>query len=130
MISNVEFLRKISELADEDGRYAKEAYLFILAGLEYTLSQINERRHLTGQELSWGIASYARDQYGYLAKTVLYYWGIQKTNDFGEIVYLLIDKGLMGKTEEDQKEDFFDVFDFDMEFVWEKAKPTDFPERF
>ncbi len=130
MISNVEFLRKISEIAEKDGRYGKEAYLFILAGLEYTLSELKERRHLTGQELSWGIAAYARDQYGYLAKTVLNNWGIHKTNDFGEIVYLLIDNGLMGKTEEDRKEDFFDVFDFSKEFVWEKTKPTDFPERF
>jgi len=130
MISNIELLRKISQIAEEDGRFSKEAFVFILAALEYTISKLHERRHLTGEEFSWGIAEYVREQYGYLAKTVLNTWGITKTLDYGEIVYLMIDKGLMSKTENDRKEDFDKVYDFDEEFAWEKSKPKQFPERF
>ena len=130
MISNIELLRKIAKISEEDGRYHKESFLFILASLEYTLSNLNERRHLTGGELSKGIAEYAREQYGYLAKTVLNNWGLHYTLDYGEIVYLLINSGLMNKTEEDKLEDFADAYDFDKEFAWDKSKPKHFPERF
>lgn len=126
MISNLQLLRKITDIAEKDGRYCKEAFIFILAALEYTLSHLSERRHLTGQEFSKGIAGYAREQYGYLARTVLAHWGITSTRDYGEIVYLLIDIGLMSKTEEDTIEDFFDVYDFAKEFDWPNTKPTDF----
>ena len=130
MISNIEMLKKITDLAEMDGRYRKEAFMFILASLEYTLSKLKKRRHLSGQEFSKGIAEYAREQYGYLAKTVLNNWGITRTIDYGEIVYILIDFGLMSKTEDDKKEDFCDVYDFNDEFAWKKTKPKEFPERF
>ena len=125
MITNLELLKKITDLAEKDGRYRKEAFIFILAALEYTLSKLSERRHLTGQEFSKGIAEYAREQYGYLAKTVLAHWGITQTRDYGEIVYLLIDIGLMSKTEKDTIEDFYDVYNFDEEFNWPNTKSTD-----
>ena len=50
MISNIELLRKISEISEKDGRYSKEGLLFILAALEYTISKLPERRHLNGQQ--------------------------------------------------------------------------------
>ena len=128
MISNIELLKKITDLSEKDGRYRKEAFMFILASLEFTLSKLKERRHLTGQEFSRGIAEYARDQYGYLARVVLEHWGIKSTLDYGEIVYLLIDIGMMNKTEDDKKEDFKDVYVFDKEFDWPKSLPTDFFE--
>ena len=130
MISNIELLRKISKIAENDGRFSKEGFLFILAALEYTISKLPERRHLTGEEFSRGVAEYAREQYGYLAKTVLNNWGITETLDYGEIVYLLINEGLMSKTEDDKKEDFRNVYNFNNEFAWEKSKPNEFPERF
>ena len=130
MISNIELLRKIAKISEKDGRYSKESFLFILASLEYTLSKLTKRRHLTGQELSKGIAVYAREQYGFLAKTVLNNWGLYTTMDYGEVVYLLINGGLMNKTEDDKKEDFADAYDFNEEFAWEKSKPKDFPKRF
>lgn len=128
-MSNIEMLGKIAYIAEKDGRYGKEAFLFILAALEYALSNLPKRRHLTGQELSRGIAEYARVQFGYLSQTVLNAWGLKMTRDYGEIVYLLIHEKIMSKTEEDRIEDFFDVYDFNEEFAWEKAKPKKFPER-
>ena len=70
-------------------------------------------RHLTGQELCEAIRLYALEQYGFMAKSVLNYWGVERTDDFGEMVFNLIDIGQMKKTSKDRREDFHDVFDFD-----------------
>jgi len=129
MMSNTEILKRISSISEHDARFKKEAYLFILVALEYTLSKLETRRHLTGQELSRGIAEFAREQYGCMAKLVLERWGIASTNDFGEIVYLLIEHGLLSKTEEDSKEDFSDVYSFDEEFGWHTFTISDIPDR-
>lgn len=129
MGQNAELYAKITLLAEEDRRYRKEAYLFVLAALEYTVDRIREVRHLTGEELSRGIADYARIQYGYMAQNVLEYWGLKRTHDFGEVVFNLIEKGLLRKSEEDKKEDFDRVFDFSAEFTWEKLRSSNFPGR-
>ncbi len=130
MMSNMEMIRRITRISEDDPRYRREAYLFVLAALEYTVEQLSEVRHVTGKELVQGIADYARKQYGYLAQTVLEHWGIRNTLDFGEIVFNMIREGLMRKTDDDRKEDFAGVYDFAAEFTWEKAKPTQFPTRF
>ena len=71
-------------------------------------------RHQTGQELCEAIRLYALEQYGYMAKSVLNYWGVKCTDDFGEMVFNLINIGQMKKTPQDRREDFHDVFDFDV----------------
>jgi uncharacterized repeat protein (TIGR04138 family) len=73
-------------------------------------------RHLTGQQLCEAIRQYALDQYGYMSKVVLNRWGVRETGDFGNIVYNLIDVKLMKKSEDDRREDFNDVYDFDEAF--------------
>lgn len=130
MMSNIEILERIEKIAENDNRYRKEAFLFVLVALEHTVSKLPARRHLSGQELAKGIAEFAREQYGYMAKLVLTHWGITTTLDFGEIVYLMIENSLLAKTEEDSKEDFFNVYDFDIEFDWKHIRLTDFPERY
>ncbi len=129
-MTNEEILGKIQTIAETDGRYKREAFLFVLVALEYTVSKLSERRHLTGQELARGMADFAREQYGFMAKVVLEKWGITATMDYGEIVYLLIDSGLLTKTETDSIEDFADVYDFNTEFDWNHLKPDSFSERF
>ncbi len=72
--------------------------------------------HITGQDLCGAAREYALLQYGRLAKMVLDSMGIRKTDDIGEIVYNLIDIGLMRKTTQDRREDFDNVFDFEAAF--------------
>jgi uncharacterized repeat protein (TIGR04138 family) len=129
-MSNMDILERVELIADTGGRYPKEAFLFVMVALEYTVSQLPTRRHLSGQELSKGIAVFARDQFGYLAREVLGNWKITATSDFGEIVYTLIENGLLSKTDEDSKADFKNVFDFETEFTSDDFGPGEFPERF
>lgn len=80
------------------------------------LDQDDEQRHVSGADLCRAIQRYAIDQYGLLARNVLRHWGVHATSDFGEIVFNLIDIGQMRKTENDRREDFNDVYDFDEAF--------------
>ncbi|MDA1039206.1 MAG: hypothetical protein O3A37_02795 [Planctomycetota bacterium] len=85
-------------------------------------------RHLTGQELCEAARQYALQQYGYLARTVLATWGLKSTDDFGELVFNMIEIGQMRKTRHDKREDFHDVYDFreafsrDLAFVAPEAE--------
>ena len=74
-------------------------------------------RHLTGQELCEAARHYALQQYGYLARTVLASWGVTRTDDFGELVFNMIDIGQMRKTRKDKREDFHGVYDFSEAFA-------------
>ncbi len=116
--------KKLQRVADKDCRYSMQSYQFIFEALDYTASQlgkkynssIEEERHVTGQELSEGIKQFAMEKFGYMTRIVLEQWGITKSGDFGEIVFNLVDSGLMGKTETDSLEDFKDLYDFYSEF--------------
>jgi uncharacterized repeat protein (TIGR04138 family) len=116
----------LAELLRRDKRYHRDAYFFIFEALRYAQEQLGlgeptvsddpemqEQRHVTGQQLCEAIRHYAVDQYGLLAKSVLNDWGVYSTGDFGEIVFNLIDIGQMKKTDSDRREDFENVFDFD-----------------
>jgi uncharacterized repeat protein (TIGR04138 family) len=100
----------------EDSPYELEAYEFVLRALDFTIQGFDEVRHVSGQELVEGIRSYARAEFGPMAKHVLNHWGVHATRDFGEIVFLLVERGLLRKTEEDSLEDFDDGFDFEAVF--------------
>jgi uncharacterized repeat protein (TIGR04138 family) len=52
-----------------------------------------------------------------MAKTVFEQWGVSTTEDFGAIVFQLVDEGLLGKTEQDKMSDFARGYDFDDAFV-------------
>lgn len=108
----LDLLQKIQTLARRDSRYKPEVYLFVLAALHVTVSQLPQRRHVTGQELLEGIRIYGLDQFGPLTRQVFEHWGIQSTEDFGHIVFLLVEVKLLGKTEEDSIADFQEVYDF------------------
>jgi uncharacterized repeat protein (TIGR04138 family) len=114
--------KTIEEVAYQDGRYDPRALKFVFEGLAATIDKIREQskedvpRHISGDELAWGLAKVARKRWGRLAALVLTEWGVHSTRDFGEIVYLMIDNGWMTSQETDTIEDFDDVFDFNEVF--------------
>ncbi|MHC4946933.1 MAG: Minf_1886 family protein [Planctomycetota bacterium] len=116
-----------SMLADA-GPYPIEAFHFVREGLSYTAERVHEQpetlpevdRHISGQQLCLGLRDFAIDRYGLLAPTVLRHWRIDRTDDFGRIVFSMIEHGLMSKTDEDTLEDFRAVYDFDEAFSREE----------
>ena len=112
-------LKKIEAILSKEPSYKFEAYSFVMAGLHYSVSRLPKPRHVSGKELSEGLRDYALEQFGPLARTVLEYWGIRSTADFGKIVFLLIDAELLKRTEEDSIHDFDHIYDFDQAFQYE-----------
>lgn len=115
---------KLQEIIKKDNRYSIQSYQFIFEALDFTATQLGkihknpreEERHVTGQELSEGIKRYALIKFGFMARMVFKQWGITKSSDFGEIVFNLVDSGLMGKTKTDTVDDFKDLYDFKEEY--------------
>ena len=62
----------------------------------------DESAHITGQELVEGIRDLALQQFGLLTRTVFERWGLRTTEDFGRIVFELIEDGRMRKTDRDR----------------------------
>ena len=118
----------LGQIAREDGRYPPEAYDFLRQGIGRAVQQRHgsvppdEPQHVTGQEVCWALRDLAIKEWGLLATTVLARWGLAETADFGNMLYVLIDKGACKKSPEDQIEDFHDVYDFKQAF----AGHTDF----
>lgn len=111
----------IDRIVAQDPRYPREAYDFIREAVEFTQNAIrkannNRLRHITGQELLAGIRTFALEQYGPMALTLFHEWGIRRCEDFGEIVFNLVDHGIFSKTESDRKEDFAGGYDFEEVF--------------
>jgi uncharacterized repeat protein (TIGR04138 family) len=103
-------------IREKDPRYPFEAYQFLYEALDHTIQKIGERRHVSGQELVEGIRGLATLRFGPLAKMVFDRWNIHQTEDFGEIVFNLVEAGLMSKTDTDTREDFQNGFNFDEAF--------------
>jgi uncharacterized repeat protein (TIGR04138 family) len=74
-------------------------------------------RHVTGQVLCYGLRDFAIQEYGLLARTVLRRWHINACEDFGRIVFAMVDAKLMNKTDEDSIRDFVGVYDFNEAFA-------------
>lgn len=106
----------------EDGRYPPEAYEFLHQGLDFTARRLfgesatSRPRHVSGQQLCEGLRDLALQRWGFMARVVLSEWNIRATRDFGEMVFFLIDRGLMGRQESDTLEDFTDVYSFRQAF--------------
>ena len=113
-----------------DARYARDAYHFTREALDFTQKLISREnkgnvRHVTGQELLQGIRQYALQQYGPMTATLLEEWGINNCRDFGEIVFNMVESGLLAKTEKDTRNDFQQGYDFTDAFrkpFWPQSK--------
>jgi uncharacterized repeat protein (TIGR04138 family) len=109
-------------------RFHEHAYLFVLAALEYQQARLTTRRHIDGRELALACRDLAIERYGVLARSVLEHWGIQRSADLGDVVFTLVDLGLLMSQASDTRLDFADAFDFDgafeQEYPWSTANLT------
>ncbi len=124
-MQNPDFGEVVILICKEDRRFDRKAYEFVRLGLDHTVRELRKKdsaraersRHVAGPELLEGLKVYALDQYGPLTKTVLNAWGVKRCRDFGDIVFNLIEYNVFSKTENDRREDFADIYDFDDAFV-------------
>jgi len=112
----------LGQMQRRNPRFAMEAYVFVLGGLHRRLAELDRPRHISGAELAGAVRDLAIDRFGLLARVVLEHWGVHTTEDIGEIVFLLVDHGVLAKQETDRREDFADIFSFEevfeLEYPW------------
>jgi uncharacterized repeat protein (TIGR04138 family) len=122
-MSDRDFAVVVEQIRKESPRFDRGAYFFVKEALDHTVKALKKEgesragRHVSGQELLIGIREFALHQYGPMAFTVLDRWGVRKCEDFGDIVFSLVDYGVLGKTESDRREDFAQGYDFREAFV-------------
>ncbi|MFA5261772.1 MAG: Minf_1886 family protein [Candidatus Omnitrophota bacterium] len=104
------------EICERDPRYKDDAYEFVLEALSFTQKRLQRSRHVTGKELLEGIKDLLIEKFGPLTLTVLQHWGINSTEDFGHIVFNMVEKKVLSKTEEDNIESFRNIYDFEAVF--------------
>ncbi len=120
---------KFVQLAREDARYACEAYEFVCDAVTYTQDQlgrgghtnpdepIREEHHVSGAELVKGACALAVREFGMMAPLVFRQWGLEKTDDFGELVFKLIEADKLSKSDRDEVQDFQNLFDLHQALV-------------
>jgi uncharacterized repeat protein (TIGR04138 family) len=116
-----DFESLLQPLLQRDTRYTREAYHFVREALDHTHRLLIRRgekvpRHVSGQELLDGIRDYALEQFGPMTLTVLEEWGIHCCEDFGHIVFNLVEQRILAKTDNDTLEDFKGGYTFEEAF--------------
>lgn len=130
---------RIGYIAANDGRYDPSAFYYVndvvaaavkwLKAGEMKPKDVSSSRgedgvnfHISGFELLEAFRRLSRERWGCLARDVLERWGISRTEDVGEIVFLMVeDEKLEWKRREsDTKDEFKNGYDFhDVFDVWE-----------
>jgi len=118
-----EYREGLRRILEGDSRYPEAAYAFVRAGVTFTTEKLKannpERteRHITGRQLLDGLRELAIEQFGPLAFDVLQEWRIRRTEDFGNIVFNLVNASLLGASDEDKPEDFAEGYSFNEAFL-------------
>ena len=120
-MQEINFDEAVDQILAKDSRFARDAYTFVREALDFTQKSAGKEsrgtiRHVSGQELLGGIRKFALEQFGPMAATVFEEWGVKNCRDFGEIVFNMVDSGLLAKTEHDTRADFAGGYDFEGAF--------------
>jgi uncharacterized repeat protein (TIGR04138 family) len=119
---NLNFDQIVSQIVATNPKYEVGAYRFVREGLDYTLKSLkrtrgrNTQRHVTGAELLDGLRQYTLKEFGPMGKVVLNEWGLTTCEDFGHIVFVLVEHGVLGKSENDSLDDFRPIYTFEEAF--------------
>ncbi len=113
----INFEETVEKIMHKDPRYARGAYFFVRESLDHTQKLLGrsgkeEIHHVSGQELLEGTRAYALEQFGPMTLAVLNDWGVRHCEDFGEIVFNMVEASILSKTDRDSREDFRNGYDF------------------
>lgn len=121
MQKTIDVEQVLETIVAKDTRYPREAYYFVREALDVAQRKFaksggksakDKPAHVSGQQLLEGIRAHALEQFGPLTLMVLEEWGIRRGEDFGEIVFNMVESSLLGKTENDSRDDFKGGYDF------------------
>ncbi len=120
------FEEGLERILKKETRYHREAYSFLRDALDFTQKILGreskahrgktEEQHVSPAELLCGARDYALQAYGPMAFMLFEEWGIHSCRDFGEIVFIMVENGLLRKTDKDSRADFENGYDFEETF--------------
>jgi len=102
----------IERIHNQDSRYSEDAYEFVMEALTFTQKKRGRIAHVSGEEILQGMKDLLIEKFGPMTLTVLEHWGINGTEDFGNIIFNLVENKILSKTEEDDLDKFKNVYDF------------------
>ena len=116
MNTNKEFEAIVESIYEKDSRYKEDAYTFVMEALNYTQKKFKRSKHVKGGEMLKGMRELLIQKFGPMTRTVLDHWGIKSTEDFGNIVFNLVENRVLSKTEDDSIEEFRNGYSFEEAF--------------
>ena len=102
----------VDDIYERDSRYREDSYAFVMDALKYTQKKYKSHKHVSGDQMLNGIKELLMKKFGPMTMTVLKHWGITNTEDFGNIIFNLVENEILTKTEEDDVASFKDGYDF------------------
>ena len=109
---NEEFYYIVSQIVQEDPRYHVDSYEFVMEALSFAQRKFRDAKHISGHEFLEGIKGLLIKKFGPMTIPVLNYWGVKKTEDFGNIVFNMEQYKIIARDSQDQYETFKDGYDF------------------
>jgi len=121
-VSHLSLPDVVKKILQTESRFSPAAYDFVRKSLDQSLRKFGKNEqskpsHVRGHQLLEGFRILALQEFGPLAKTVLNEWGIENCAQVGDIVFQLVQYGVLGKSETDQPEDFQEIWTFTEAFV-------------
>lgn len=116
-MEQISFEDVLNGIVEKDPRYHRDAYLFLKEALDHTqkaIAKSNKKHcgHVTAQELLEGIREHALSAFGPMTLTVLEEWGVRTCEDFGKMVFVMVENKLLRASEQDSPEDFKTGYSF------------------
>lgn len=116
------------EAAKRDDRYPVAAFCYVAKCLKRLLASSEGKGgnhpHVSGKDICLALKQSFLDDFGTLARGILEQWNLKETNDFGNIIYDLIDVKLLTTSPQDSRSDFVDVYLFKDAFTPKHDGPT------
>jgi uncharacterized repeat protein (TIGR04138 family) len=131
-VSQLSFDAAVKKIRLTETRFSLAAYEFVRRSLDHALQRLGRAdqkkpAHVRGEELLESFRALALRDFGPMAKTVLNDWGIFTCTEVGEVVFQLVQHGILGKSETDKIDDFQEIYTFREAFespFLPKAAPT------
>ena len=116
------FDQALHNILKRDSRFAPDAYAFLKQALDFTVTEHTKHdpdmsQHVTAKELLNGFRKLAINEYGPMASTLFSEWGIHSCAHIGDMVFNLIEEGMFGKQDSDDRNDFAEAYGFHEAFV-------------
>lgn len=117
------FSEVVNTILSKDARYRAEAYFFLRDVLHLAFKRRKKAYkekaslHVSHKELLNEFRIHVLKEFGPMGMAVLEFWGVKKAADIGNMIFHLIEMGVLAKTEQDQLESFAKGLDFQEAFV-------------